>query len=392
MQPLESFGYGGSPVLVQDAMAVSTATATETEPNDDRSLATEIELDTEVGGSLSTAEVDWYAFDVRQGNTFTVEVTRSSADGVSLVAVFGPDGDNLDQVYIGYDTPATVTETAEQSGTYYAEVVDVNQGDGEYALTVWDGETQPTATPTPTPEPTATPTPTPEPTATPTPTPEPTATPTPTPEPTATPTPDDGQASFGDGPWELPGRIEAEDFDVGGQGVAYEDNDDVSWGVYRTDESVDIGSPDTGEYNVGWTHDGDWLEYTTTVPGGTYDVNVRVAADGGGNSKAVRVTLDGVTLGSVDVPDTGGWNSWATQTIPDVSVQGGTEVVLRMDIVGGSFNVDWIEFEASEAVQTSTPTPEPTATPTPTPEPTATPTPASDEYGVQGYGKYGYGG
>ena len=62
-----------------------------------------------------------------------------------------------------------------------------------FVYAIGDDETNPTPTPTatpdPTPTPTATPEPTPTPTATPTPTPTPTATPTPTPTATPTPTP-----------------------------------------------------------------------------------------------------------------------------------------------------------------------------------------------------------
>ncbi|WP_175501596.1 carbohydrate-binding protein [Halogeometricum limi] len=187
MQPIRSFGYGGAPVVAQQAMVVSTATKTETEPNDDRSHATSIEVGDTVAGTLSSAEVDWYAFDVDSGRTFTAELERASADGVSLVAVFGPDGDNLDQVYVGSDTPVPVTETAAQSGTYFAEVVDINQSASDYTLRVnWAGD-QPTETPTPTSTETATPTPTETSTPAPSPTPTPTETATPTPTPISEP-------------------------------------------------------------------------------------------------------------------------------------------------------------------------------------------------------------
>ncbi|MUV57118.1 hypothetical protein GJ632_06995, partial [Halogeometricum sp. CBA1124] len=96
MQSLQSFGYGGTPVVSQDVMSVSVAAATESEPNDDRSLATKIGLGTEVSATLSTAEVDWYAFDVAQGDASrskSPERTRRA----SLAAVFDAEGNHLDR-------------------------------------------------------------------------------------------------------------------------------------------------------------------------------------------------------------------------------------------------------------------------------------------------------
>ncbi len=61
-------------------------------------------------------------------------------------------------------------------------------------------------------------------------------------------------------PAALPGRIEAEDYDAGGEGVAYHDTTPGNeGGVYRLDD-VDI-EPLTGSkgYNVGWIRPGEWL-------------------------------------------------------------------------------------------------------------------------------------
>src|SRR5437660_8098579 len=50
----------------------------------------------------------------------------------------------------------------------------------------------------------------------------------------------------------IPGTIQAEDFDNGGEGVAYHDEDAVnSGGLYRT-TGVDIERSSEGGYDVGW--------------------------------------------------------------------------------------------------------------------------------------------
>ena len=64
-------------------------------------------------------------------------------------------------------------------------------------------------------------------------------------------------------------RIEAEDFDTGGQGVVDNDIDMINQGgQYRVDEGVDIQSTSDNDssYNIGCTSDGEWLEYSIYVP------------------------------------------------------------------------------------------------------------------------------
>jgi hypothetical protein len=91
------------------------------------------------------------------------------------------------------------------------------------------------------------------------------------------------------------------------------------------------------------------------------------------------VSWNGSTLATIDVPATGGWGVWQTVSVADVSIPGG-EGILRLDVVGGHYNLDYVEFTQ---VDTTTPT----ATPTPTAPPTT-----DDDYGEQAYGELGYGG
>jgi hypothetical protein len=180
-----------------------------------------------------------------------------------------------------------------------------------------------------------------------------------------------GQSPYGNGgnPWPIEdgARIQAENYDTGGEGVAYHDADSSNnGGQYRSD-GVDIeGTSDTGGgYNVGWIAVDEWLEYTTDVTGGTYDVEARVASNVS-DPGDLRIKLDGVTLCTFPVAGTGGWQNWTTLTCAGETLSGGSDRILRLEMVnGGSFNVNWIEFAAS-AAPTDTPVP-PTATPTPVP-------------------------
>ncbi|WP_128226292.1 carbohydrate-binding protein [Halobacteriaceae archaeon SHR40] len=174
---------------------------------------------------------------------------------------------------------------------------------------------------------------------------------------TATETEPSGQEPFGGSAWPLPGLIEAEDFDTGGEGVAYHDTSDGNnGGAYReTDVDIEVVNDNSGEYNVGWIEDSEWLEYTVDVTDTsiTYDLLLRVASKGSAGS--IDVLLDGQTIGTVDVPDTGGWQEWITMDIPNLSLSGG-EQILHLDFNGGGFNLNWVDFVDSGATDDVGPT------------------------------------
>ncbi len=180
--------------------------------------------------------------------------------------------------------------------------------------------------------------------------PPPTATPTPSAS-TQKPYPNANQPAL------IPGIVQAENYDTGGEGVAYYDTTAGNSGnQYRSDD-VDIESTtDTGGgYDVGWIANGEWLEYTVNVTGGTYDIEARVAS-ADSNPGDLRVLLNGVPLGVFNVPGTGGWQNWQTLKLTNVSAAGGNNQILRLEVVnGGLFNVNWIKFTASSPAATPTP-------------------------------------
>ncbi len=151
------------------------------------------------------------------------------------------------------------------------------------------------------------------------------------------------QGPFGGVNRNIPGTIEAEDFDIGGQGVAYNDSDPNNNGnnVAREDEAVDIEARDGG-VTVGWGADGEWLEYTVNATGGTYNIEGRFAAITSG--KTVTVKLDGTTLGTLNVPNTGDWGNFQTVSTDNISVPAGNNKVLRLELNGGGINLNWVKF------------------------------------------------
>ncbi len=154
-----------------------------------------------------------------------------------------------------------------------------------------------------------------------------------------------GQTGYYGDPFVLPTRIEAEDFDVGGEGVAYHDADaGNSGGRYRTDEGVDLEiCYDTGGgYNVGWIEAGEWMEYAVDAPlTGEYVVETRVASLSSGG--VFRLEFDGVDrAGDVQVPGTTGWQNWATVSTT-VNLTAGVQT-MRFVAVTDGFNLNRFDF------------------------------------------------
>jgi beta-glucanase (GH16 family) len=162
-----------------------------------------------------------------------------------------------------------------------------------------------------------------------------------------------GQQPFPDAgtPSVIPGRIQAENFDHGGEGLAYHDTSSGNSGnKYRTTDNVDIEScTDTGGgYNIGWMAAGEWLEYTVDVKyAGTYTLKARVAALDPG--KTFYVAFDGVNkTGNLTVPDTNGWQNWNTVS-KTVTLSAGVQI-MRFYSNSADFNLNYIEIAADKYV------------------------------------------
>lgn len=153
----------------------------------------------------------------------------------------------------------------------------------------------------------------------------------------------------------IPGRIQAEDFDIGAQDVAYHDTDLGNNGNTYRSTDVDLGTTTDvgGGYVVGYTVNGEWLEYTLgSVATGNYNIGIRSASASSNAGKLLTVKLDGVTLGTITPNNTGAWETWETLALNNVSVAGGSNKVLRLEIAGGSFNLNYIEFTSAGQVST----------------------------------------
>jgi hypothetical protein len=140
----------------------------------------------------------------------------------------------------------------------------------------------------------------------------------------------------------LPGTVQAENYDNGGEDIAYHDTTATNLGGQYRSNAVDITSTtDTGGgHIIGWTAAGEWLKYSVNVAtAGTYAIDMRVASDGVGGT--FHFEVDGVDkTGPIAAPSTGGWQTWKTITKTGVALTAGPHVIrLVMDTKGPSGSV-----------------------------------------------------
>ncbi|MFH9967927.1 carbohydrate-binding protein [Streptomyces mirabilis] len=126
------------------------------------------------------------------------------------------------------------------------------------------------------------------------------------------------EGPYGGTPAAVPGTVQAENYDTGGQGVAYNVTSvNGKANFYRADGvDLDNTSDTGGGYNLGWTSGGQWFRYTVDVAtAGTYTLDLRVAAPSAVAGALHLSDASGTNLtGAVDLPATGDWQTWATVT------------------------------------------------------------------------------
>ncbi len=154
----------------------------------------------------------------------------------------------------------------------------------------------------------------------------------------------------------LPGTIDAVDYDMGLNTVSYSDvqfmttdgssGDAWNSGYSYRNDGVDIelsGGDSPTMYNIGWTQDDEWLEYSIQVQEtGVFTVWMTVATPNGG---FFRLYLDGEDLiGLVNVNPTDDWQNWTNQNMGEVILPVGDHI-LQLYITQGGFNISQIMFE-----------------------------------------------
>jgi len=144
----------------------------------------------------------------------------------------------------------------------------------------------------------------------------------------------------------LPGIVAVEQYDAGGEGVAYHDTTAGNQENTLRDDDVDIVTRSWNDgYLIGYIAEGEWINYTVYVEAaGTYDVEFLVYTKIGG--RTLSLAIDGEEACTVEIPAGG---SWTTPLNPTAQVTFPTagEHVLTMAFAGGDMNVGPLTFERS---------------------------------------------
>jgi hypothetical protein len=149
-------------------------------------------------------------------------------------------------------------------------------------------------------------------------------------------------------------EIQARDFDLGGEGVGYHDNDDGNSGgnyAYREDlgDTQSRGVDVEGGLNLGYTNEGEWLMFTTQVEdAGLYAVDLRLSVNE--NNARYRLEADGSSTDGYDLKNNGSWGDWRwyyevnSDTVsPKLYLTKGTHKI-KFYFMSGGFNFMALKF------------------------------------------------
>jgi hypothetical protein len=190
-------------------------------------------------------------------------------------------------------------------------------------------------------------------------------------------------------PWQnkiqqIPGRIEFEYYDEGGEGVAYHDFDSTNNGSgklnppngtflneFRMKEGVDIsytkpGNIDDNLFNkvprdmnklyVGWTKPGEWNNYTVEVKEtGRYNMSLLYTSNGDGT---ISFDVDGTDAtgplkinSTYDAGDTVSWRQWhhwnKTDSLGSITMKKGIHLLTLHIVTNGNMNLDFMDLSTS---------------------------------------------
>lgn len=188
--------------------------------------------------------------------------------------------------------------------------------------------------------------------------------------------------SLNHGPQIIPGRLECELYDIGGEGIAFHESDSINSGSghlnpangtflneFRINEPVDISytktngvddnpfnfkMPEMGKLYVGWTNPGEWLNYTVEVKkAGKYKVGLLFTSNQGGE---IGLTVDkGSDTLKLQIPstyvkaDTVAWRQWHHWNYIDnlgaLELTKGMHVLTLSTIKNGQMNYNYLEFK-----------------------------------------------
>jgi hypothetical protein len=180
---------------------------------------------------------------------------------------------------------------------------------------------------------------------------------------------------------QIPGKIECELYNLGGEGVAYHDKDSINNGSgklnpangnflneFRMKEGVDISytkandidntkynkvMPEMNKFYVGWTENSEWIKYYVNVKEtGNYSVGLMYTANGDG---LIGLDIDGKPIAknlkvvsTFDPNESVAWRQWhhwnKAESLAEVKLTKGVHTLTLHTVEHGNMNYDYLEF------------------------------------------------
>jgi hypothetical protein len=114
----------------------------------------------------------------------------------------------------------------------------------------------------------------------------------------------------------------------------------------QTETTTDAG----GGLNVAYIDAGDWMSYEVTIPStGSYVVDYRVASTSSGNTLRLEKDAGATQLGTVTIPNTGGWQVWSDVS-HTVSLPAGTYSI-GVATATGNFNLNYLTITSTSGAK-----------------------------------------
>lgn len=191
--------------------------------------------------------------------------------------------------------------------------------------------------------------------------------------------------SYSGKPWDgkaqdIPGKVQCEWYDAGGEGISYHDTDTVNNGSgklnpangnffneFRMKEGVDISftkthgtddnpyndiMPEMNQLYVGWTVPGEWIRYTVDVKeSGNYVIGLMYTANGDGGIEIIKEDSSSTGMMKVfsthkdaDTLDWRQWHHWNRMEVGNIRLKKGLQVITLKTADNGNMNYDYMEF------------------------------------------------
>lgn len=151
------------------------------------------------------------------------------------------------------------------------------------------------------------------------------------------------QRPYQDAPIAIPGRLEFEDYDIGGLHISYFDKTHQNaYGYYRSDFVDILRSQDTDTGFAVFAANEEWLEYTCDIVPGMYTISVRSSSQF--SPQTLTLSQGDRTLAVFTLPNTNGFYNWQNTAVTNVYLPGDVDRPLRLTMTTSSASLNYVDF------------------------------------------------